>query len=74
MDRSPYLKKLAVKCTPTRLQELIDIAVCPTEPVKGICCGSSCDPCNLVLYKQELRIWKECHENKETAAADELEW
>ena len=31
----------------------------PEKPGLGACCGSSCDPCVLTLYAQEVKVWKE---------------
>ncbi|KAJ3332677.1 hypothetical protein HDU76_013425 [Blyttiomyces sp. JEL0837] len=61
--KSATFRKLYPKLAPARLDQLTTIAKCPTKPEKpppGACCGSSCDPCVLTLYGQELKIWKEC--------------
>lgn len=34
----------------------------PAKPAAGDCCGSSCIPCVMDLYREELRVWKECAE------------
>jgi hypothetical protein len=62
IQKSKTLKKLADKETPFRIQELYEIGVKKDAPKAGICCGSNCDPCNLVLHKQEMRVWKELQE------------
>ncbi|CAD0106385.1 unnamed protein product [Aureobasidium uvarum] len=61
---SPTLTKL-LKARPAPIREtaLLAAATSPTKPVKppaGDCCGSSCDPCVMDLYAQELKVWKEC--------------
>ncbi|CAD0082039.1 unnamed protein product [Aureobasidium vineae] len=63
-SHSPTLTKL-LKARPAPIREsaLLAAAVSPTKPVKppaGDCCGSSCDPCVMDLYAQELKVWKEC--------------
>jgi hypothetical protein len=64
--RSPTLKKLIkTRLAPIRETELITKALCPEKPLKPPadgreCCGSSCKPCVMDLYGEELRIWKEC--------------
>lgn len=63
-DRSPTLCKLLKKrLAPAREKELIAKAVCedrPEKPAPGACCGSSCDPCVMDMYAEELKVWKEC--------------
>ncbi|KAJ3167469.1 hypothetical protein HK101_011788 [Irineochytrium annulatum] len=76
LAHSALLKKLAPRLTPLRLQELTAIALAddrPTKPPPGACCGSSCDPCVLTLYGQELKIWKECQGAREEARKRETE-
>ncbi|CAD0086292.1 unnamed protein product [Aureobasidium mustum] len=63
-SRSPTLTKL-LKARPAPIREtaLLAAATSLTKPVKppaGDCCGSSCDPCVMDLYAQELKVWKEC--------------
>jgi hypothetical protein len=64
LDRSPTLVKLLkTRLAPVRERELIAKATCPDRPVKpapGDCCGSSCHPCVMDNYADELRVWKEC--------------
>lgn len=63
-DRSPTLRKLLKKrLAPVREKELIAKALCedrPEKPAPGACCGSSCDPCVMDMYAEELKVWKEC--------------
>ncbi|KEQ93820.1 hypothetical protein AUEXF2481DRAFT_306902 [Aureobasidium subglaciale EXF-2481] len=63
-SHSPTLTKL-LKARPAPIREtaLLTAASSPTRPIKppaGDCCGSSCDPCVMDLYAQELKVWKEC--------------
>jgi hypothetical protein len=67
---SPTLTRL-LKARPAPLREtnLLDAAFSDTKPVKpppGECCGSSCDPCVMDLYAQELKVWKECAAYRES--------
>lgn len=32
----------------------------PKKPPPGSCCGSSCDPCVIDQYAEEVKVWKEC--------------
>ncbi len=64
LDRSPTLVKLLkTRLAPVRERELMAKATCPDRPVRpapGDCCGSSCHPCVMDNYADELRVWKEC--------------
>lgn len=64
LERSPTLVKLLkTRLAPVRERELIAKATCPDRPAKpapGDCCGSSCHPCVMDNYAEELRVWKEC--------------
>ena len=61
---SPTLTRLLkARPAPSRETTLLQAAysdVKPLKPPPGECCGSSCDPCVMELYAQELRVWKEC--------------
>jgi hypothetical protein len=61
---SPTLTRLLkARPAPSRETNLLNAAFSTTKPVKpppGECCGSSCDPCVMDLYAQELKVWKEC--------------
>ena len=61
---SPTLARLLkARPAPSREATLLDAAFGDAKPVKpppGECCGSSCDPCVMDLYAQELKVWKEC--------------
>jgi hypothetical protein len=61
---SPTLTRLLkARPAPSRETNLLDAAFSDTKPIKpppGECCGSSCDPCVMGLYAQELKVWKEC--------------
>lgn len=72
-DLSPFLASLRRKnrLAPSRLAELVNAAQSedkPKEPPLWECCGSSCKPCIKELYRQELRVWKECHPDCEVEA------
>lgn len=62
--RSPTLQKLLkTRLAPIREKELLSKArnpEKPTRPSPGDCCGSSCKPCVMDLYREELLVWKEC--------------
>ncbi|KAM0708585.1 hypothetical protein Q7P35_005237 [Cladosporium inversicolor] len=61
---SPTLTRLLkARPAPSRETTLLAAAFGDEKPVKpppGECCGSSCDPCVMDLYAQELKVWKEC--------------
>jgi hypothetical protein len=61
---SPTLTRLLkARPAPSRENNLLDAAFSDAKPIKpppGECCGSSCDPCVMDLYAQELKVWKEC--------------
>ena len=61
---SPTLTRLLKsRLAPSREETLIAAAAAETRPVKpaaGECCGSSCKPCVMDLYAEELKVWKEC--------------
>ena len=61
---SPTLTRLLkARPAPSRETNLLNAAFSIAKPVKpppGECCGSSCDPCVMDLYAQELKVWKEC--------------
>jgi len=74
-SHSPTLTKL-LKARPAPIREtaLLAAASSVTRPVKppaGDCCGSSCDPCVMDLYAQELKVWKECVGLREQDVQDE---
>ena len=73
-SHSPTLTKLLkARLAPIRETALLIAATSPTRPVKppaGDCCGSSCDPCVMDLYAQELKVWKECVGLREQSAED----
>lgn len=75
LDRSPTLVKLLkTRLAPVRERELIAKATCPDRPVRpapGDCCGSSCHPCVMDNYADELRVWKECWVKWEGKDAEE---
>ena len=63
-DRSPTLVRLLKsRLAPIRERELLAAALSegrPEKPGPGSCCGSSCDPCVLDQYAEEVKVWKEC--------------
>ena len=67
---SPTLTRLLkARPAPSRETTLLEAAFSETKPVKplpGECCGSSCDPCVMDLYAQELKVWKECAAYRES--------
>ncbi|OIW24449.1 hypothetical protein CONLIGDRAFT_685425 [Coniochaeta ligniaria NRRL 30616] len=75
-DRSPTLVKLLkTRLAPVRERELIAKATCPDRPAKpapGDCCGSSCHPCVMDNYADELRVWKECWVKWEGDGGEEI--
>lgn len=69
---SPTLTRLLkARPAPSRETNLLNAAFSKTKPVEpppGECCGSSCDPCVMDLYAQELKVWKECAVFREVLA------
>jgi hypothetical protein len=67
---SPTLRALLkTRLAPVRERALINAAKNrerPVKPAAGDCCGSSCKPCVMDLYREELKVWKECWLDKET--------
>lgn len=64
---------LKARPAPIREAALLEAAFGTTKPVKppaGECCGSSCDPCVMDLYAQELKVWKECAAYREIVYED----
>lgn len=63
-DRSPTLTRLLkTRLAPSREKRLLEVAVTASRPIKpgnDECCGSSCKPCVMDLYAEELKVWKEC--------------
>lgn len=62
---SPFLLKLSKRrLAPSRLSDLVSAARSnrsPKEPDPWECCGSSCRPCVRELWREEKRVWEECH-------------
>lgn len=62
--QSPTLGRLLkMRLAPIRETALLAAATSVEKPVKpaaGDCCGSSCKPCVMDLYREELMVWKEC--------------
>jgi hypothetical protein len=60
-EHSPTLSRLLkARPAPSRETNLLNAAFSTTKPIKpppGECCGSSCDPCVMDLYAQELKFW-----------------
>lgn len=68
------MKLLKARPAPIRETALISAATSRTKPIKpaaGDCCGSSCDPCVMELFAQELKVWKECVLLREVVGAEE---
>lgn len=68
--RSPTLARLLKsRLAPVREDALLAAASSTEKPVKpaaGDCCGSSCNPCVMDLYREELKVWKECSQSLES--------
>lgn len=73
-SHSPTLTRLLkARPAPSREATLLKAALSETKPVKpppGECCGSSCDPCVMDLYAQELKVWKECKDLREESGLE----
>ncbi|KAI9327010.1 hypothetical protein DFJ73DRAFT_864626 [Zopfochytrium polystomum] len=64
---SPTFRRLRPRLAAYREEQLLAIASSaerPARPPPGACCGSSCDPCVLDVYREELKIWREAHPNE----------
>ncbi|GAA5934388.1 hypothetical protein JCM3775_000344 [Rhodotorula graminis] len=65
LDRSPALARLRRKrLAPSRWRDLVKAAAGPRppkEPEPWECCGSSCKPCVLELYREERKVWDDVH-------------
>lgn len=62
-DSPTITRLLKTRLAPIREASLLAAATSPTKPIKpaaGDCCGSSCKPCVMDLYREELMVWKEC--------------
>ncbi|KAF1353865.1 hypothetical protein BDV97DRAFT_367423 [Delphinella strobiligena] len=75
---SPTLTRLLkTRLAPVREEALLAAAARdaerPIKPAAGDCCGSSCNPCVMDLYREELKIWKECLESRGRSAGEEVE-
>ena len=57
----PRIKKAQKHLSGTRTKQLIRAAERNYDepPVPGECCGSSCDPCVMDLWREEIEVWKE---------------
>ncbi|GAA5847869.1 hypothetical protein JCM9279_006675 [Rhodotorula babjevae] len=77
LDRSPALALLRRKrLAPSRWRDLVKAAASsrpPKEPEPWECCGSSCKPCVLELYREERKVWQEVHPNGVSDDEDEGE-
>ncbi|GAA5944157.1 uncharacterized protein JCM15063_000164 [Sporobolomyces koalae] len=69
LSQSPFLLKLSRRrLAPSRMSDLYTAARAakpPKEPELWECCGSSCKPCVNDLYREERRVWDECHPDGE---------
>lgn len=75
---SPTLTRLLkTRLAPIREEALLAAAAPgaerPVKPAAGDCCGSSCNPCVMDLYREEFKIWKECLESRGESADEEVE-
>ncbi|BGP22476.1 hypothetical protein JCM10295v2_001355 [Rhodotorula toruloides] len=66
IDDSPTLARLIRKgrLAPSRLAQLLAAGRStrpPTEPEAWECCGSNCRPCVREIWKEEVKVWTECH-------------
>jgi len=57
----PAIKKAQKHASGTRTKQLIRAAERDYNdpPVPGECCGSSCDPCVMDLWREEMGVWRE---------------
>lgn len=57
----PRVKKAQKHLSGTRTKQLIRAAerAYNDPPVPGECCGSSCDPCVMDLWREEMEVWRE---------------
>lgn len=57
----PRIKKAQKHASGTRTKQLIRAAERDYNdpPVPGECCGSSCDPCVMDLWREEMEVWRE---------------
>lgn len=73
-SKSPTLARLLKsRLAPSREETLLAAATAgaegaekPKKPAADECCGSSCQPCVMDLYREELKVWKECRESEAT--------
>ncbi|BGP29702.1 hypothetical protein JCM10296v2_001441 [Rhodotorula toruloides] len=66
IDDSPTLARLVRKgrLAPSRLAQLLAAGRstrAPTEPEAWECCGSNCRPCVREIWREEVKVWSECH-------------
>jgi hypothetical protein len=77
LDLSPFLLKLSRRrLAPVRYSQLLATArnrKTPKEPEPWECCGSSCKPCVRELWREEKRVWEECHPDGEEEEESEDE-
>lgn len=57
----PAIKKAQKHASGTRTKQLIRAAERDYNdpPAPGECCGSSCDPCVMDLWREEMGVWRE---------------
>ncbi|BGO89203.1 hypothetical protein NBRC10512v2_001150 [Rhodotorula toruloides] len=66
IDDSPTLARLVRRgrLAPSRLAQLLAAGRStrpPKEPEAWECCGSNCRPCVREIWKEEAKVWSECH-------------
>lgn len=76
-EQSPTLARLLkTRLAPIREEALLNAARSsdkPSKPPAGDCCGSSCKPCVMDLYREELKVWKECESLRGDSMSSEAE-
>ncbi|GAA5845923.1 hypothetical protein JCM3766R1_000862 [Sporobolomyces carnicolor] len=74
LSQSPFLTKLSRRrLAPVRMSQLCASARStkpPKEPEPWECCGSSCKPCVRELWREEKRVWDECHPDGEDVESE----
>lgn len=72
----PRVKKAQKHLSGTRTKQLIRAAerTHNDPPVPGECCGSSCDPCVMDLWREEVAVWKERWGESANDGKARLDW
>lgn len=72
----PAIRKAQKHASGTRTKQLIRAAERDYNdpPVPGECCGSSCDPCVMDLWREEMGVWRERWGGNVVEKKDGLDW